>query len=67
MAAIVGTLDTRVLVAVGDGEPVEVGTLTTQMHGTGSRAGVTLSTRKWRRDLAIAFIRMAWHTWTNRT
>lgn len=64
MAAIAGTLTTRVLIAIGDGEPAEVATVTTQMHATGSQAGVSLTMSKYRRDLAIAFLRMAWHTWT---
>ena len=64
MAVTAGTLTTRILVATGDGKPTEVGTLTTQLHATGRGAGVVISTRRWRRDLALAFLRMAWHTWT---
>ena len=66
MAVTAGTLTTRILVATGDGKPTEVGTLTTQLHATGRGAGVVISTRRWRRDLALAFLRMAWHTWTTR-
>ena len=64
MAVTAGTLTTRILVATGDGKPTEVGTLTTQLRATDRGAGVTISTRRWRRDLALAFLRMAWHTWT---
>jgi hypothetical protein len=66
MAAVMGTLDTRVLLAVGDGEPAEIGTLTTELHATGRGAGVVVSTRRWRRSLALAFLRMAWETLTMR-
>ncbi|GGH34151.1 hypothetical protein [Microbacterium album] len=64
MAAIAGTLTTRILVATGDSEPTEVGTVTTDLHATGNGAGITLSARRWRRGLALAFLRMAWATWT---
>ncbi|MFI8593742.1 hypothetical protein ACIGCK_04840 [Microbacterium sp. NPDC078428] len=67
MAAIAGTITTRVLLAVGDAEPTEIGSLTTNLHATGSGAGVALSARRWRRSLAIAFLRMAWATWTTRS
>lgn len=63
MTAIAGTLTTRVLLAHGDGKPVEVGTVTTELHAIGKHAGVQLSTRRYRRSLAAAFLRMAWHTW----
>lgn len=66
MAVTAGTLTTRILVATGDGKPTEVGTLTTQLRAAGRGAGVVISTRRWRRDLALAFLRMAWHTWTTR-
>ena len=66
MAAIAGTIDTRILVAVGDAEPAEVGTLTTELRSTGHGAGVTLSARRWRRSMALAFLRMAWVTWSMR-
>ena len=66
MVVTAGTLTTRILVATGDGKPTDVGTLTTQLHATGRGAGVTISTRRWRRDLGLAFLRMAWHTWTAR-
>ena len=64
MAAIAGTIKTRILLATGDSEPHEVGTVTTELHALGNGAGVTLGTRRWRRGLALAFLRMAWHTWT---
>ena len=63
MTAIAGTLTTRILLAHGDGEPVEVGTVTTELHAIGKNVGVQLSTRRYRRDLATVFLRMAWHTW----
>lgn len=66
MAAVMGAIDTRVLLAIGDGEPAEVGTLTTELHATGRGAGVVVSTRRWRRSLALAFLRMAWTMWTMR-
>lgn len=66
MATIAGEMKTRILIAIGDAKPVEVGTMTTELHALGKRAGVTLSTRRWRRDLTLAFLRMAWHTWTTR-
>lgn len=67
MAAIAGTIKTRILLATGDSEAHEVGTVTTELHAMGNGAGVTLSTRRWRRNLALAFLRMAWHTWTTST
>lgn len=66
MAAIAGSIDTRILIATGDAEPTEVGTVTTELHALKSGAGVELSSRRWRRDLALAFLRMAWATWMMR-
>jgi hypothetical protein len=66
VAAIAGTIDTRILIATGDAQPTDVGTVTTYLHATGNGSGVALSTRRWRRDLALAFLRMAWATWTTR-
>jgi hypothetical protein len=64
MAATVGTIRTRILLATAGAEPTEVGTVTTTLRGTSG--GVSLSSRRWRRDLALAFFRMAWATWTTR-
>lgn len=66
MATVAGTIDTRILVATGDAEPTEIGTVSTEMHALGNGTGVAISTRRWRRDLALAFLRMAWATWTMR-
>ena len=66
MTVTAGTLTTRVLLAHGQSEPVEVGTITTDLRATGGGAGVQLSARRYRRDLAVAFLHMAWHTWTTR-
>lgn len=66
MAAIAGTIDTRILIATGDAEPTEVGTVATELRALVGRPGVALSVRRWRRDLAIAFLRMAWATWAMR-
>ena len=67
MAAIAGTLTTRVLLAHGDSTPTEVGTITTDLRATSTGAGVQISYRRYRRDIAIAFLRMAWATWTARS
>ncbi|AXA95450.1 hypothetical protein [Microbacterium sp. PM5] len=66
MTATIGTLTTRVLIAHGDAKPIEVGTVTTEVHALSDGTGITLSTRRYRRDLATAFLRMAWHTWKTR-
>ncbi len=66
MAVVAGTIKTRIILATGDAEPTEVGAVTSELDALGDRAGVTLSTRRWRRDLALAFLRMAWATWTAR-
>ena len=67
MAVVAGTLTTRVLLAHGDSILVEVGTVTTDLLAVGRGEGVQLSMRRYRRDLALGFLRMAWATWTNRT
>ena len=70
MAVSAGTIDGRVLVAIADAPPTEVATFTADLtatrHLTGHGATVELDTRKWRRAVAIAFLRIAWHTWTRR-
>lgn len=66
MAAIAGRLSTRILVATGDAEPTELATFATTLHATGTHAGVTIATRRLRRDLTLAFLRCAWHTLTHR-
>lgn len=70
MAVSAGTIDGRVLVAIGDAIPTEVATFTSDLtvtrHLTGHGATLKLDTRKWRRAVAIAFLRIAWHTWTSR-
>lgn len=65
MAITAGTLRTRVLIATGDSEPVEVGTISTDMKLTPGQ-GATLSPRRWRRTLAFGFIRIALVTLTMR-
>ena len=71
MATTVGTVDAQVLVAVGSAAPTKVATITMDLAATRrpTRTGATveLDTRRWQRSLAIAFLRIAWHTWTNRT
>lgn len=71
MAVSAGTIDGRVLVAIGDATPTEVATFSADLTVTRHLAvhGATLErdTRKWRRNVAIAFLRIAWHTWTSRS
>ncbi len=66
MTAIAGKLTTRVLLVHGNSTPTEVGTITTKLHAISNGAGVKLSTRRYRRDLALAFLRMACHVWRQR-
>ncbi len=65
MAISPGTLDTRILLAIGDGRPVEVGTLTTRLAaGKEARGRVVISMRRWRLGLTVAFLHAAWVTAT---
>lgn len=70
MAAIIGTVPTRLLISTGDGEPIEIGSFDFDMVVTGRRSatpGVTISMRRWRRRLTVLLIRMAWATLTARS
>lgn len=66
MAVAVGSIDTRILIAVGSAEPVEVGTLTVKLDAKLAADGTSavLDARRWRRGMAVAFVRMAWATLT---
>ena len=64
MTASIGTIKTRVFIATGNASPVEVGTVTSTLHADGLGTGVVVSTRRWRRDLALALVVMAWNVWT---
>jgi hypothetical protein len=66
MPVVAGTLTTRVLIAVGDIEPVEVATIPTHLHVGDNDPGVVLNSRRWRLSLALGFLRMAWATATMR-
>ncbi|WP_455904709.1 hypothetical protein [Microbacterium sp.] len=66
MAIAVGTLTTRVLIVVGDGEPVEVVTLPTKLTAARPGPGVVLNSRRWCLSLAFGFLRIAWATATMR-
>lgn len=57
MAVVRGSVTTRVLVAVGDTEPVELATLTTRLRPSRRGPGVVLYLR---RGLALGFLRLAW-------
>lgn len=63
MAVVRGSLTTRVLVAVGDTEPVELATLTTRLRPSRRDPGVVLNLR---RGLALGFLRLAWAAATTR-
>lgn len=66
MAVVAGTISTRVLLAVGDTEPVEVATIDTDLHPGDTEHEVMLTSRRWRLSLALGFLRMAWATATMR-
>lgn len=66
MAVVAGTLTTRVLIVVGDGEPVEVATLPTKLTAARPGPGVVLNSRRWCLSLALGFLRIAWATATMR-
>lgn len=67
MTATIGELKTRVLIAHGDGAPVEVGTLSTTLRASSAGHGVgRISMSRYRRDLTLGFLRMAWHIWRGR-
>lgn len=68
MTATIGGLKTRVLIAHGENcAPVEVGTLTIPLRASSVGHGVgQISMSRYRRDLAIVFLRMAWGIWRAR-
>lgn len=66
MAVVAGTITTRVLIVVGDGEPVEVATLPTKLTAARPGPGVVLNSRRWYLSLALGFLRIAWATATMR-
>ncbi|RZT59329.1 hypothetical protein EV140_1934 [Microcella alkaliphila] len=66
MATTVGTIDTAVLLKVGDSTPIEVATITPTIRATCTGATVHVNTPKWRRTLALTFLRLAWHLFTSR-
>lgn len=66
MAAVAGTITTRVLIAVADGEPIEVASLPTQLTASRPGPGVVLNSRRWYLSLALGFLRIAWATATMR-
>lgn len=66
MAVVAGTITTRVLLVVADGEPVEVATLPTKLTAARPGPGVVLNSRRWRLSLALGFLRIAWATATMR-
>ena len=63
MAVARGSVTTRVLVAVGDTEPVELATLTTRLRPSRRGHGVVLNLR---RGLVLGFLRLAWAAATKR-
>lgn len=66
MAVIAGTITTRVLLPVGDTEPVEVATIDVDLHPGDTDSEVVLTSRRWRLRLALGFLRIAWGTATMR-
>jgi hypothetical protein len=66
MPFVVGTLTTRVLLVVGDSEPVEVAAIPTKLSTSRPGPGVVLNSRRWRLSLALGFLRIAWATATMR-
>lgn len=66
MAVTVATLNTRVIIVVGDSEPVEVATLPTKLTAARPGPGVVLNSRRWYLSLALGFLRIAWATATMR-
>lgn len=67
MTATIGGLKTRVLIAHGDGAPVEVGKLTVALCASSVGHGVVqVRVSSYRRGLALGFLRMAWHIWRGR-
>lgn len=66
MPVSAGTMTTRVLLAVGDGEPVEVAAIPTKLATYRPGPGVVLNSRRWRLSLALGFARIVWATATMR-
>lgn len=66
MAVTLATIDTAVLLKVGDSTPIEVATISPAIRATRTGATVHTNTRKWRRTLSLNFLRLAWHLYTSR-
>lgn len=68
MAAIIGKIPTRVLVAFGDSDPVEVAQIEYKLSATreGDHVFAEVDERRWRRRMALGFLRIAWSTLTTR-
>lgn len=66
MATTIGTIDTAILLKLGDSTPIEVATITPAIRATRTGATVQVNTPKWRRTLALTFLRLAWYLWTSR-
>ncbi|MDI9889961.1 hypothetical protein [Microbacterium sp. IEGM 1404] len=68
MAVHFGNVPTRIMVGIGDAEPSEVARIDFELTAS-TRDGKTVvqgNSRRFRRRLALAFLRVAWMAWTAR-
>lgn len=68
MAVHFGSVPTRIMLGIGDAEPGEVARIDFELTAS-TRNGKTVvqaNSRRFRRRLALTFIRIAWLAWTAR-